>query len=178
MSYGNIIMLPQNNNLRPTNSLDVNTASSASVNLKDGSQIFGNEDELSHNRTTQPIVTLPASGPQKHNCNCLYNFPNNSHPVVQPPVISGASKTLLSLPKQSSQRTNFSFVGKSGKTDVFSFVQEETRARNRFLSKIILSLKNDLLMSELLYDRDVITIVIPTVECIKAALKMKVVYLQ
>ena len=33
-------------------------------------------------------------------------------------------------------------------------------------------------MSELLYDRDVITIVIPTVECIKAALKMKVVYLQ
>ena len=49
---------------------------------------------------------------------------------------------------------------------------------NRFLSKIILSLKNDLSMSELLYDRDVITIVIPTVECIKAALKMKVVYLQ
>ena len=94
------------------------------------------------------------------------------------PVISGASKTLRSLPKQSSQRTDFSFVGKSGKADVFSFVQEETRARNRFLSKIILSLKNDLSMSELLYDRDVIIIVIPTVECIKAALKMKVVYLQ
>ena len=65
MSYGNIIMLPQNNNLRPTNSLYVNTAGSASVNLKDGSQIFGHEDELSHNRTTQLIVILPASGPQK-----------------------------------------------------------------------------------------------------------------
>ena len=115
---------------------------------------------------------------KKHNCNCLYNFPNNSHPVVQLPVISGASKTFLSLPKQSSQRTDFCFVGKSGKADVFSFVQEETRARNRFLSKIIWSLKNDLSMSELLYDRDVIIIVIPTVECIKAALKMKVVYLQ
>ena len=67
VSYGNTIILPQDNNLCPTNSLDVNTAGSALVNLKGGckKKIFGNEDELSHIRTTQPIVTLPASGLQK-----------------------------------------------------------------------------------------------------------------
>ena len=36
MSYGNTIILPQDNNLCSTNSLDVNTAGSALVNLKGG----------------------------------------------------------------------------------------------------------------------------------------------
>ena len=43
--------------------------------------------------------------------------------------MSGASTTPLRLPKQSSQRTEFSFVGKSGKADAFSFVQDEMEAR-------------------------------------------------
>ena len=129
VSYGNNIISPQDNNLRPMNSLNVNTPGSVSLNLKSGSQIFGNGDELSHNRTTQPIVALPASGPQGTLQQFPIQFPFNSHPVVQPPVMSGASTTPLRLPKQSSQRTEFSFVGKSGKADAFSFVQDEMKAR-------------------------------------------------
>ena len=129
VSYGNNIISPQDNNLRPMNSLNVNTPGSVSVNLKSGSQIFGNGDELSHNRTTRPIVALPASGPQGTLQQFPIQFPFNSQPVVQPPVMSGASTIPLRLPKQSSQRTEFSFVGKSGKADAFSFVQDEMKAR-------------------------------------------------
>ena len=108
VSYGNNIISPQDNNLRPTNSLDVKIPGSVSVNLKSGSQIFGNGDELSHNRTTQSIVALPASGPQGTLQQFPIQFPFNSHPLVQPPVTSGASTTPLRLPKQSSQTTDFS----------------------------------------------------------------------
>ena len=52
VSYGNSLISPYDGNLRPTNVLNVNSAGSVSVNLKRGSQIFGNVDELSHNKTT------------------------------------------------------------------------------------------------------------------------------
>ena len=110
--------------------MKVNSAGSVSGNLKRGSQIFGNVDELSHNRTTQPNVTLPASGPQRtQQLYKIIQFPFNSHPVVQPPVMSGASTIPLRHSKQLSQRTEFCFVGKSGKADAFSFVQDEVEAR-------------------------------------------------
>ena len=41
----------------------------------------------------------------------------------------GPSKVPLRLSKQSSQRTDFSFVGEPGKADAFSFVQDEMEAR-------------------------------------------------
>ena len=110
--------------------MNVNSAGFVSVNLKSGSQIFGNVDKLSHNRTTQPNVMLPASGSQRtQQLYKIIQFPFNSHPVVQPPVMCGPSKVPLRLPKQSSQRSEFSFVGKSGKADAFSFVQDEMEAR-------------------------------------------------
>ena len=87
-------------------------------------------DELSHNRTTQPNVTLPASGPQRaRQLYKIIQFPFNSHPVLQSPVMCDPSTIPLRLPKQSSQKTGFSFVGKSGKADAFSFVQDEMKAR-------------------------------------------------
>ena len=110
--------------------MKVNSAGSVSGNLKRGSQIFGNVDELSHNRTTQPNVTLPASGPQRtRQLYKIIQFPFNSHPVLQSPVMCDPSTIPLRLPKQSSQKTGFSFVGKSGKADAFSFVQDEMEAR-------------------------------------------------
>ena len=72
---------------------------------------------------------MPADHKEHNSYTKLYNFPNNSHPVVQPPVMCGPSTIPLRLPKQSSQRTEFSFVGKSGKADAFSFVQDEMKAR-------------------------------------------------
>ncbi|PFX12377.1 VHS domain-containing protein [Stylophora pistillata] len=128
VSYGNSVIPPQDNILSPMNSLNVNTAASASVNFTSGSQICRNSDDLSHNRTSPPNVTLPTSGAQRTNRRSL-QFPYSHHPVFQQPVTSSASSIPLRLPKQSSQRTDFSFVGKSGRADAFSFVKDEMKAR-------------------------------------------------
>ena len=111
-------------------SISLGSAGFVSVNLKSGSQIFGNVDKLSQNRTTQPNVTLPASGPQRtRQLYKIIQFPVNSHPFLQSPVRCDPSTIPLRFPKQSSQKTGFSFVGKSGKADAFSFVQDEMEAR-------------------------------------------------
>ena len=123
ISYGNSLISPQGNVLRPVSSSNENINPGL-----DGLNVFGDLDGLSHNRTTQPHVTLRSSGPPIEN-QYSSNFPSNSHPAVQPSVLSGSSTIPLRLPKQSSQRTDFSFVGKSGKADAFSFVQDEMKAR-------------------------------------------------
>ena len=110
--------------------MNVNSAGSVSVNLERGSQIFGNVDELSHNKTAQPNVTLYTSEPQRtQQLYKIIQFPFDSHPVVQPPVMCDPSTITLRHSKQSSQRTDFSFVGEPGKADAFSFVQDEMEAR-------------------------------------------------
>ena len=126
--YGNSLLSSRDNIVRPVSFSNVNTASPALVNLGSGSQTLGDLDGLSRNRTTRPHVTLPGNGPLMTNQQSL-NFPSNPHPIVQPSVLSGASTIPLRLPKQQSQRTDFGFVGKSGKADAFSFVQDEMKAR-------------------------------------------------
>jgi len=120
ISYGNRLISPQGN-LPPVSSSNENR-------VNPGLHALGDLDSLSHNRTMQPQVTLPSSSlpmPNQHSS----NFPNNSHPALQLSVLSGSSTIPLRLPKQPSQRTDFSFVGKSGKADAFSFVQDEMKAR-------------------------------------------------
>ena len=97
------------------------------VNAPSGSHTFGGLDSLSRNRPTQPNVTLPGNAFPMTNP-FVSTFPNTSHPIVQPSVLSGSSTIPLRLPPPS-QRTDFSFVGKSGKADTFSFVQDEMKAR-------------------------------------------------
>ena len=76
VSYGNTIILPQDNNLCPTNSLDVNTAGSALVTLKGGCKKKFSEMKTNchtselHNQLSH---YLPVDH-KKHKCNCLYNF--------------------------------------------------------------------------------------------------------
>ena len=125
MSYENSFISPQGNAVRPSN---VNSVNPTVVNTTGGSHAFDDLDGLSRNRTTQPHGTLPSGGPPMGTQNSL-NFPNNSHPIVQTSVLSGASTIPLRLSKQPSQKTDFSFVGKSGKADAFSFVQDEMKAR-------------------------------------------------
>lgn len=124
LSYGNSLISPQGNVLPPVSSSNVNSVNPGLHGL----HALGDLDCLSHNKTTQPHVTLPSSGPPIAN-QYYSNSPNNSHPIVQPSVLSGSSTIPLRLPKQPSQRTDFSFVGKSGKADAFSFVQDEMKAR-------------------------------------------------
>lgn len=128
IGYENSLIFPQGNVVPPVNSSNVNTVNPRLVNIAAGSHPFDDLDGLSQNRTAQSHVTLPSSGPPMGNQYSL-NFPNNSHPVVQPSVLSGASTIPLRLPKQPSQKTDFSFVGKSGKRDAFSFVQDEMKGR-------------------------------------------------
>ena len=123
ISYGNSLISPQGNVVPPVNSSNINTVNPGLVNFA-GSNLDG----LSRNRTTQPHVTLPGNGQPIANQYSL-NFPNNPHPIVQPSVLSGSSTIPLRLPKQQSTKTDFSFVGKSGKADAFSFVQDEMKAR-------------------------------------------------
>ena len=94
------------------------------VNPPSGSYSFG---DLSRNRPTQPNVTQPGNVFPMVNP-FASNFPNTSHPIVQPSVFSGGSSIPLRLPPPS-QRTDFAFVGKSGKADAFSFVQDEMKGR-------------------------------------------------
>lgn len=126
--YENSLISPQGNVVPPVSSSNINTVNPRLENIADGSLTFDDLDGLSRNRTTQSHVTLPSSGPPIGKQYSL-NFPNNSHPIVQPSVLSGASTIPLRLPKQPSQKTDFSFVGKSGKADAFSFVQDEMKAR-------------------------------------------------
>lgn len=125
MSYENSFISPQDNFVGPSN---VNYVNPRLVNTTGASHAFDDLDGLSRNRTTQPHVTLPSGGPSMGTQHS-FNFPNNSHPIVQPSVLSGASTIPLKLAKQPSQKTDFSFVGKSGKADAFSFVQDEMKAR-------------------------------------------------
>ena len=97
------------------------------VNPPSGSHSFGDLDSMSRNRPTQPNVTLPENVFPTTNP-IASNFSNTSHPIVQPSVLSGGSTIPLRLPP-SSQRQDFAFVGKSGKADAFSFVQDEMKAR-------------------------------------------------
>ena len=123
ISYGNSLISPQGNVLHPV--------SSSNENINPGLPgllALSDLDSLSRNRTTQPQVTLPNTGlPTVHQYSS--NFPNNSHLLLQRSVLSGSSTIPLRLPKQPSQRTDFGFVGKSGKADAFSFVQDEMKAR-------------------------------------------------
>ena len=114
ISYGNSLISPQGNVLPPFSSSNENRVNPG----LNGLHGLGDLDSLSHNRTTQPQFNQHSS-----------NFPNNSHPALQLSVLSGSSTIPLRLPKQPSQRTDFSFVGKSGKADAFSFVQDEMKAR-------------------------------------------------
>ena len=123
ISYGNSLISPQGNVLPPVRSSNENINPGLH-----GLHALSDLDSLSHNRTTQPRVTLPNTGLPMAN-QYSSNFPNNSHPALQLSVLSGTSTVPLRLPKQPSQRTDFSFVGKSGKADAFSFVQDEMKAR-------------------------------------------------
>lgn len=119
------------------NSSNVNTASTRftgftgsnyePVNSSSSCHAFSNLDGLLRNRTLQPNVTLPGNAVPMANPYSL-NFPNTSHPVVHPSVLSGGSTIPLRLPPPT-QKTDFAFVGKSGKADAFSFVQDEMKAR-------------------------------------------------
>ena len=123
ISYGNSLISPQGSALPPVRS--------SNENINPGLQglhALGDLDSSSHNRTTQPQVMLRNTGLPMAN-QYSSNFPNNSHPALQHSALSGSSTIPLRLPKQSSQRTDFSFVGKSGKADAFSFVQDEMKAR-------------------------------------------------
>lgn len=97
------------------------------VNYASGAQTFGNLHDLSRNSPMQPRVTQPRNAVPMANP-YSFNFPNTSHPIVQPSVLSGGSTIPIRLPPPS-QRTDFSFVGKSGKADAFSFVQDEMKAK-------------------------------------------------
>jgi len=119
------------------NSSNVNTASTRftgftgsnyePVNSSSSCHAFSNLDGLSRNRTLQPNVTLPGNAVPMANPYSL-NFPNTSHPVVHPSVLSGGSTIPLRLPPPT-QKRDFAFVGKSSKADAFSFVQDEMKAR-------------------------------------------------
>lgn len=124
ITCGNSLISPQGNVLPPVSSANENSVSSG----LDGLCALGDLDNLSHNRTSQPQVALPNTGLPMAN-RYSSNSPNNSHPALQLSVLSGSSTIPLRLPKQPSQRTDFSFVGKSGKADAFSFVQDEMKAR-------------------------------------------------
>jgi len=124
ISYRNSLISPQGNVLPPVSSSNENRVNPG----LDGLHALSNLNSLSHNRTTEPQVTLPRSGLLMANQHSS-NFPNNSHPALQFSGLSGSSTIPLRLPKQPSQRTDFSFVGKSGKADAFSFVQDEMKAR-------------------------------------------------
>ena len=56
-------------------------------------------------------------------------------PYVGPQALplSSTSTVPLRLPKPSSQKGDFSFVGKSGKADAFSFVQDQMKARKKWI---------------------------------------------
>ena len=97
------------------------------VNPPSGSYSFDDLDSLSRNRPTQPNVTLPGNVFPMVNP-FASNFPNTSHPIVQPSVFSGGSSIPLRLPLPN-QSKDFAFVGKSGKADAFSFVQDEMKGR-------------------------------------------------
>lgn len=124
ISCGDSLISPQGNVLPPVSSANENSVRSG----LDGLCALSDLDNLSHNRTSQPQVSLPNAGLPMAN-RYSSNSPNNSHPVLQLSVLSGSSTIPLRLPKQPSQRTDFSFVGKSGKADAFSFVQDEMKAR-------------------------------------------------
>lgn len=123
ISYENSLISPQGNIFPPVRSSNENINPGLH-----GLHALSDLDSLSHNRTTQPQVTLPNTGLPMAN-QYSSNFPNNSYPALQLSALSGSSTIPLRLPKQSSQRTDFSFVGKSGKADAFSFVQDEMKAR-------------------------------------------------
>ena len=123
ISYGNSLISPQGNVLPPDSSSNENINPAL-----DGFHALGDLDSLSHNRTTQPRVTVPRTGLPIAN-QYSSSFSNTSRPALQLSVLSGSSTIPLRLPKQPSQRTDFSFVGKSGKVDAFSFVQDEMKAR-------------------------------------------------
>ena len=81
---------------------------------------------------------LPASGSQRtQQLYKIIQFPFNSHPVVQPPVMCGPSKVPLRLPKQSSQRK----TGNPVKQMRLVLSKMRWKQENEFMSKIILSLK-------------------------------------
>ena len=142
MSYGNSLISPYDGNLRPTNRLNVNSAGFVSVNLKSDSQIFGNVDKLSHNRTTQPNVTLPASGPQRtRQLYKIIQFTFNFHPVLQSPVMCDPSTIPLRLPKQSSQKLGLVLSENPVKQMRLVLSKMRWKQENEFMSKIILSLK-------------------------------------
>ena len=112
----------------PGNSSNVNTANpgfSGSIhtpaNPASGSNTFNDFNGLSRNETMQPNVTLPGNA-------FLMTNPYSSSPRVYPSVLSGGSTIPLRLPPPS-QKTDFAFVGKSGKADAFSFVQDEMKAK-------------------------------------------------
>ena len=96
-----------------------------------GSSTFEDLSTLSRNNTMQPNVTpnITLAGNALPLANrYVSNFPNTSHPIIHPSVLSGGSAIPLRLPPPS-QKADFSFVGKSGKADAFSFVQDEMKAR-------------------------------------------------
>lgn len=96
-----------------------------------GSGTFEDLSTLSRNNTMQPNVTpnITLAGNALPPANrYVSNFPNTSHPIIHPSVLSGGSTVPLRLPPPS-QKADFSFVGKSGKADAFSFVQDEMKAR-------------------------------------------------
>ena len=96
-----------------------------------GSDTFEDLSTLSRNNIMQPNVTpnITLAGNALPPANrYVSNFPNTSHPIINPSVLSGGSAVPLRLPPPS-KKAGFSFVGKSGKADAFSFVQDEMRAR-------------------------------------------------
>lgn len=96
-----------------------------------GSGTFEDLSTLSRNNTMQPNATpnITLAGNALPPANrYVSNFPNTSHPIIHPSVLSGGSTVPLRLPPPS-QNADFSFVGKSGKADPFSFVQDEMKIR-------------------------------------------------
>ena len=96
-----------------------------------GSGTLEDLSTLSRNNTMQPNVTpnITLAGNALPPANrYVSNFPNTSHPIIHPSVLSGGSTIPLRLPPPS-QKADFSFVGKSGKADAFSFVRDEMKAR-------------------------------------------------
>ena len=58
-----------------------------------------------------------------------HHLPSNSvYRIFHSQSPSGASTTPLRLPKPSNQKSDFDFIGKSGRADAFSFVEDEMKA--------------------------------------------------
>ena len=127
-SYGSSLMSSNGSTVNPGLSGFTGTFYSP---VTSGSNTFEDLSTLSRNNIMQPNVTpnITLAGNALPPANrYVSNFPNTSHPIIHPSVLSGGSAVPLRLPPPS-KKADFSFVGKSGKADAFSFVQDEMKAR-------------------------------------------------